>query len=57
MQYNIDVSFIVWNEFHAIIWPLCVSDSQQGGGFQFQLAEAGFSSHLMQDVSRIFGFW
>ncbi|XP_042611386.1 integrin alpha-E-like [Cyprinus carpio] len=32
-----------------------IEDSQQGGGFQFQLAEAGFSSHLMQDNSFLFG--
>ncbi|XP_052473019.1 integrin alpha-E isoform X17 [Carassius gibelio] len=32
-----------------------IEDSQQGAGFQFQLAEAGFSSHLMQDNSILFG--
>ncbi|XP_016092212.1 integrin alpha-E-like [Sinocyclocheilus grahami] len=32
-----------------------IEDNQQGAGFQFQLAEAGFSSHLMQDNSVLFG--
>ncbi|XP_058655030.1 integrin alpha-E isoform X2 [Onychostoma macrolepis] len=32
-----------------------IEGTQQGAGFQFQLAEAGFSSHLMQDNSYLFG--
>uniref|UniRef100_A0A8C1NM65 Integrin, alpha E, tandem duplicate 2 n=1 Tax=Cyprinus carpio TaxID=7962 RepID=A0A8C1NM65_CYPCA len=32
-----------------------IEGTQQGAGFQFQLAEAGFSSHIMQDNSYLFG--
>uniref|UniRef100_A0A671N5G2 Integrin alpha-E-like n=1 Tax=Sinocyclocheilus anshuiensis TaxID=1608454 RepID=A0A671N5G2_9TELE len=32
-----------------------IEGTQQGAGFQFQLAEAGFSTHLMQDNSYLFG--
>ncbi|XP_067307222.1 integrin alpha-E-like [Pseudorasbora parva] len=32
-----------------------VEGTQKGAGFQFQLAEAGFSSHIVQDKSVLFG--
>ncbi|XP_073674035.1 integrin alpha-E isoform X2 [Garra rufa] len=32
-----------------------IEGTQQGAGFQFQLSEAGFSSHLMEDNSYLFG--